>query len=117
MNELLTAALSGSVIVAVVEGIREYLTYRRGKRDKSDAHLTERMESMEKMLSVLTESQRYMLYDRIRYLGQAYIEDGAISFDDRRILHNMHMSYHMGLGGNGDLDSLMDEVNRLPLKL
>ena len=59
---------------------------------------------------------KWVLYDRIRYLGQAYIHDGKVDFDDRRILHEMHQCYHNGLGGNGDLDSLMNEVNKLPLK-
>ena len=57
-----------------------------------------------------------MLYDRIRYLGLKYIQDGAVDFDDRRILKEMHDCYHERLGGNGDLDNLMREVNRLPLK-
>ena len=57
-----------------------------------------------------------MLYDRIRYLGQAYIAAGEIDFDDRRVLNDMHRSYHNGLGGNGDLDTLMAEVNGLKLK-
>ena len=56
------------------------------------------------------------MYDRIRFLGQAYIAEGEIDFDDRRILRQMHTSYHNGLGGNGDLDALMEEVDSLPLK-
>ena len=39
-----------------------------------------------------------------------------MDFDDRRILNLMHKSYHDGLGGNGDLDNVMNDVNRLPLK-
>ncbi len=50
------------------------------------------------------------------YLGQAYIAESEIDFDDRRILNDMHRSYHNGLGGNGDLDKLMEAVNDLPLK-
>ncbi|MDL2273970.1 hypothetical protein LJC34_05470 [Oscillospiraceae bacterium OttesenSCG-928-G22] len=54
-----------------------------------------------------------ILFDRIRYLGNAYLEDGAVDFDDRRNLHKMHEVYKQ-LGGNGDLNVLMDEVNKLP---
>jgi hypothetical protein len=32
------------------------------------------------------------------------------------MLHKMHNVYHDGLGGNGDLDSLMSNVDELPLK-
>ena len=56
------------------------------------------------------------MLDRIRYLGQKYIEAGEIDFDDRRILNAMHDSYHNGLGGNGDADVVMQEVNKLPLR-
>lgn len=62
------------------------------------------------------EAMKYVLYDRIRFLGQAYIDAGEIDFDDRRILNNMHHSYYFGPGGNGDLDTLMNKVNHLPLK-
>lgn len=41
----------------------------------------------------------------------------VIDFDDRRRLNDMHSCYHNGLGGNGDLDTLMEEVNSLPLKV
>ena len=34
--------------------------------------------------------------------------------DDRRRLHIMHECYHT-LGGNGDLDKLMEDVNKLPI--
>lgn len=54
--------------------------------------------------------------DRIQYLGQCYLADGEISFDDRRRLHRMHDAYHTGLNGNGDLDVIMAQVDRLPLK-
>ena len=60
--------------------------------------------------------RRKRKYDRIRHLGQKYIADGSVDFDDRRILNQMHKSYHDGLGGNGDLDNIMGEVNKLPLR-
>ena len=29
----------------------------------------------------------------------------------------MHQVYHTGLGGNGDLDTLMERVDQLPVRL
>ena len=66
--------------------------------------------------SSTVHATRAALLDRIQHLGQAYISDGEVDFDDRRRLNNMHSVYHSGLGGNGDLDVLMREVNALPLK-
>lgn len=130
-NDVIIAILSGGVTVAVIEGVREYLAWRRNRKAIREDRLEEkaeyskkkkmldtdnRIKTIEKKVDALTESQRYILYDRIRFLGQAYIREGSIDFDDRRILNDMHKSYHNGLGGNGDLDILMQEVDRLPLK-
>lgn len=127
MNETLLTILSGGVFVAVIEGVREYLAWRRNrkaaKEDKDEERklqtqtvTVKKIKDLEAKVNALVESQKYILYDRIRFLGQAYIEDGEIDFDDRRILNDMHHSYHFGLEGNGDLDTLMEEVNHLPLK-
>lgn len=131
MNDILVAVLSGGAVVAVIEGIREALKWRRTrkaqKEDKAEAKeeyqqkqadlkTEERLEAIEKKTDAQSEAIKYILYDRIRYLGQAYIAEAEIDFDDRRILNDMHHSYHFGLKGNGDLDTLMEEVNHLPLK-
>ena len=131
MNEIIVAVLSGGAVVAVIEGIREALKWRRTrkaqmedkaeakeeyKQKQADLKTEERLEAIEKKTDAQTEAIKYILYDRIRYLGQAYIAEGEIDFDDRRILNDMHHSYHFGMKGNGDLDTLMEEVNHLPLK-
>lgn len=131
MNDTLIAILTGGATVAVIEGIREALKWRRQrkaekedraeekaeyKEKQADLKIEERLKTIEKSVKAQNEAMRYVLYDRIRYLGQAYINDGEVDFDDRRILVDMHKSYHYGLGANGDLDNLMAEVNHLPLK-
>lgn len=117
--------------MAVIEGIREALKWSRTrkaqKEDKaeakeeyrqkqSDLRTEERLEAIEKKTDAQSEALKFILYDRIRYLGQAYIAEEEIDFDDRRILNEMHRSYHVGLHANGDLDNLMRDVNALPLK-
>ena len=63
-----------------------------------------------------SEALKYILLDRIMYLGQCYIVAGEVSFDDRKRLRDMHTSYHEKLGGNGDADAVMKAVDALPLK-
>ena len=120
IREVLIAVLTGGVIVAIIEGVREFLTWRRNRKavleDRQALNSDKRLEKVERQVEALVESQKYILYDRIRFLGQSYIADGEIDFDDRRILNDMHRAYHSGLGGNGDLDILMNEVNKLSLK-
>lgn len=79
-------------------------------------------EDVERKLGILSgqntvenEALRVILLDRIRHLGQSYIQKGEISFDDRRIFHMMHDVYHNGLGGNGDADLIVEAVDELPL--
>ena len=101
--------LGGSAVAALINAIAEGIRQRRKHRyDKDDGK--------DKAIEALREGLKWVLYDRIRFVGQHYICDGQVDFDDRRILNEMHNSYHDGLGGNGDLDKLMGEVNRLPLK-
>ena len=99
------AAVVGGLITQLGEGIRQR---RKRKYDKDDGK--------DKDLMALKAGLKWVLYDRIRFLGQKHINDGSVDFDDRRILNEMHKSYHDGLSGNGDLDVLMREVNALPLK-
>lgn len=101
----LLAALLGSLITQLGEGIRQKRKRKYEKDDGKDADI-----------EALKSGQKWLLYDRIRYLGQHYISAGSVDFDDRRILNEMHKVYHNGLGGNGDLDVLMRDVNALPLK-
>lgn len=131
IKDFLIAVVSGGVGAAVIKLIGDGLIWRRNRKaekedraeqkkedaDKQEALQTEkRLEAIEAKTDAQSAALKYILYDRIRYLGQAYIADGEIDFDDRRILNDMHHSYHFGLCGNGDLDTLMAEVNRLPLK-
>ena len=101
--------LGGSAVAALINQIGDYLKTRLKHKHKAE-------ETEDENITAFRTALKWVLYDRIRYLGQAYIHDGMVDFDDRRILHEMHQCYHNGLGGNGDLDSLMNEVNKLPLK-
>lgn len=118
--EILIAILSGGAAVAMIEGIREGIARRYERRERKEAlaerKIEQRLTKMEAQNTAQSEALKFILYDRIRYLGQAYISDGEIDFDDRRILNAMHEAYHGGLNGNGDLDNLMRGVNALPLK-
>lgn len=117
---VVVAFVGGTAGAALINGVNERkmhkLTRRAAKEDKEALDAETRLKAIEDKTDAQSEALRYILYDRIRYLGQAYIADGEIDFDDRRILNDMHRSYHNGLGGNGDLDKLMEAVNDLPLK-
>ena len=101
--------LGGSAVAALINQIGESIRQKRKRKyDKDDTESDD--------IAALKTGLKWVIYDRIRYLGQSYIAAKKIDFDDRRVLNEMHKCYHNGLGGNGDLDNLMKEVNNLPLK-
>lgn len=108
--EILIAVLGGSAVAALINQLGEYIRAR-----KTHEETTETKEDED--IKALKEAMKFLMLDRIKYLGQTYIKAGEIDFDDRRILHSMHSIYHNSLDGNGDLDALMDQVNKLPLKI
>ena len=61
-------------------------------------------------------SNRILFKDRIKHLALKYVQEGEVDYTDREALHEMWKLYHYELGGNGDLDSLMELLDSLPLK-
>lgn len=131
LKDILIAVLSGGVAAAIFKLLGDKLAWRRerkaakedraeqkceNEKRKAELHINQRLKVIEDKTDAQSKALTFILYDRIRYLGQAYIAEGSVDFDDRRILNEMHKSYHAGLGGNGDLDVLMRDVNNLPLK-
>jgi len=86
------------------------------KQEKFNDELSARVEKLEEQNEAQNEGMKYTLLDRILYLGKHYINDGEVSFDDRKRLGDMHTVYHNRLGGNGDADAVMEDVYDLPLK-
>ena len=119
-STLLIALLGSSALATVIAGIFEIFRFRRErkakKEDDADLKIEKRLNTIETQTAAQSEALKYIMYDRIRFLGQEYIAEGEIDFDDRRILNAMHSVYHSGLNGNGDLDNLMRDVNALKLK-
>lgn len=131
MEEILLAILGGGVAVAIIEAVKEAIAWHRNRKaakedraeEKEEKRFEERLTCLEeevsdvkKMMAALVDSQKNVLFDRIQYLCRQYIADGEIDFDNLRGVNALHNSYHNGLGGNGDLDALMKQVQSLPLK-
>lgn len=101
MNEVLIAliaALTGSGVSSIIVVL---LQRKWAKQDKHD----ERVDA-------LVEATKVQMIDRVRWLGRGYIEAGEIRLEDKENLKEMYLAYKR-LGGNGHLDTIMDEVNHL----
>lgn len=62
-----------------------------------------------------SKALRYIMLYIIQERAKQHIKDGCITMEERRSLHHWHNLYHDGLGGNGDADALMAQVDHLPL--
>lgn len=126
--ELLDYLLTGAATAAVIKLFDNLIQWRlRRKAEKEDrAEAAEEAQELsesewkkqtDNSIEDLRTGLRVILLNRIMDVGQSYIQQGEVDFDDRRRLNQMHSVYHDQLGGNGDLDELMKAVNGLPLKM
>ena len=107
------ASAGGAALIKLIDNIVCHLLQRRAARlDNGEREKTE----VEKQLDIIKQCLMVSMQDRIQYLGACYIKDCEITLESRRMLHVLYSAYK-ALGGNGDLDSLMAEVDELRLKL
>ena len=103
--EVIACIIGGSCGAAIVSGsfaFAQFLLTRRDKRTgKTDAK---------------SKALRYLMLYIIQERAKQHICERCISLEDRRSLHHWHDLYHNGLGGNGDADALMAQVDKLPLE-
>ena len=136
MKTILTYAAAfvfGAGGLALLDLLRERWKFHAERKALKEDRAEEKVDNMKKLtdsveavrkeqeeqgaqLDALRDAMKCVLLDRIIYLGQKYIEDGEVDFDDRKRLRDMHTSYHKGLNGNGDADAIMKAVDALPLK-
>lgn len=109
MIEIIIAVLGGSALSALITQVGNYISDRRKRKDAVE----DRTEDKD---AALKQGIKLLLADKIQYLGLRYIEEGEVTFSNKKMLNEMHSVYHNGLGGNGDYDDLMEEFNELPLK-
>lgn len=102
--EVILAIIGGGCGAAIVTGTVALVQFFVNRRDKRSG----KADSQNKAL-------RYLMLYIIQERAKQHIKDKCISLDDRRSLHHWHDLYHNGLGGNGDADALMEQVDHLPL--
>ena len=124
--EIVLAILGGGVGTALVGGIFALIQWelnrKAAREDRAEAVSTasctargQEIRELKRLVNVLVEADRTILYDRIKHLGKSYIARGWISVEELEDLTNMHKVYHDKdkLNGNGFLDELMKTVNHL----
>ena len=102
--EVILAIVGGSAGAAIVTGIFSLIQFGINRKDKRSGKA-----------DVNNKALRYLMLYIIQERAKQHIKEACISLEDRRSLHHWHDLYHNGLGGNGDADALMEQVDRLPL--
>ena len=97
--DFVSILLSGAFSTALASLVLACFNRKWAKDDKRDA---------------IVMAQKLVMLDRVRFLAKQYIAAGRISLEDKEHLGEMHTAYKE-LGGNGHLDLIMKEVDRLPV--
>lgn len=95
--QIALACVGSSGLTAIVLAL---LQRRWAKDDRQDA---------------VVNGIKVLTVDRVRYLGKCYLADGEISLEDKENLRDMYTAYK-ALGGNGHLETIMGEVDRLKIR-
>lgn len=100
------------IIIAIITSglLTTLLTWLLNRADKKK----EREEAKNDKDDDLKEAVMYLMYDRINYLANTYIQRGSIEHGELEVLKKMHACYHR-MGGNGYLDAVMSAVDNLPI--
>lgn len=140
----LAAALLGGFLASVISARQERWKFRQerqavkedrqaAKADKLDeiqtmlakftAQVTQqqtetenRLQQMRKVDDAQSQALKLLLLDRILHLGQAYIERGWLTLDEKNNLTDLHICYHDTLQGNGNADNVMKAVEHLEVR-
>lgn len=116
-----------AVVIAVLgsSGLWAFLkfliTLKRKKKKKKELademkDMKDRMDQHEKDLKLVKAMSLGSLYDRAKFLGEAYIKRGHITLqefaDYKKYIYG---PYHEG-GGDGTIDKIMTEIEELPIE-
>ena len=121
--ELLPVILGGGMGTALVGGLFTLLQWRLSRKAAREDRAAElggqESRELKRLVGVLVEADRTILYDRIKHLGKSYIARGYITVEELEDLDLMHEVYHNKekLGGNGFLDALMRTVHALEVRV
>lgn len=80
------------------------------------AFLTAIIQRKDKKQSAEAQMLKGLGHDRICYIGSRYIQQGYITKEDYENLHDYLYAPYKKLGGNGTVEKIMKEIDKLPMK-
>lgn len=113
---LIASGVIGIVLGFIFKILEKIFDRRTAKKDKEEKSINDRLSALETGMQNLMKGQMATLHDRIKFLAIRYIEQKFVYLDDLEDLKDMHEAYQAN-GGNGFLDDLMTEVDRLEKRI
>ena len=133
MKDIILASIlaflsGGGVAVGIIGILKDKLNFKRQRQaeieDREYKKIIEQQEQIiawqikaDDKINAQGEGIKFLLYDKIKNIGQQYIADKEITFDERKNFHAVHEVFHDKLGGNGDFKEMMNDIDKLPLKV
>ena len=74
--------------------------------------LLQRKWTKDDRVDALVNAQKVIMIDRVRFISKQHISEGFISLEDKETIKEMFDAYK-ALGGNGHLNTIMSEVDKL----
>lgn len=126
--EFLKTFLGGAGGAAIVAGLFALAQWRLNRKAQQEDKAADskvascaargvEIANLQTTVNALIVADRTILYDRIKHLAKSYIKRSWISVEEYEDLKRMHKVYHDDLGGNGFLDAIMEEVDKLEKKV
>lgn len=101
MNAIVIALLSGGTGAGIMAIVLACLQRHWKKKDEKDTRS-----------DAIVNALKLIMIDQVKANAKRYIRAGRISLEDKEHIKEQHDVYK-ALGGNGHLDTTMEEVNRL----
>ena len=92
-----------------------FMEQTKHKWNKEERRVAERRENDMKFNSLVVANKTVILFV-IRFVGREYLRQGEITLEQKETIDDLHRAYK-GLGGNGDLDTIMEELDELPVSI
>lgn len=113
--QIITSTALASVIVKLIDVWLKRRERKDAKEDKAAELLERKLETNGATLEAMQTAVMLLLYDKYENLASKYIESGAMTLKQAKVISAMYSSYK-ALGGDGWADELMEIVKDLPIK-
>lgn len=117
---IVVALITSGIFTGLIEFVKFLITRNDNKKDKKDeeilrlqAQIVQVQQQTNEQLALIKDALIGMGYMEIKSNCKQWMDKGSIPIDEFNDLKNQLYKPYRGLGGNGDGETLFEEVERL----